>query len=302
MAQNGRDGSHVPSLRRGTSLVLRQQPGVPGRPIRYQPAAYDIDDSWRLVSPSMREWAEQRAGKQIRDPHTKQPTVYWYCNVTPSLTDGPRGAAVPAAYDLVMFGQRALVVSSGTTEALDPDDGGTRWRHARYDVPVDVSGLAHDHRRAIGQMVPPDTGQGDEGAAADAGDAGDAASGPLTARVAAVFGNLPLATQRFLLAPFAADGPSSTRANVHATTRVLGDRYEELLWTYLFDADRLAFAHGRRSVRWRSGLVGPALWSGSPEAEELAGAPWAVAAWSAPRLPASDGRPEIEGRGAGAGP
>src|SRR5919109_4541720 len=106
-----------------------------GHPVHYVSTQFTFEESWQLLSPAMRQWAEQRAGDAIRDPHSGVRTVYWYCRVRPEGIDGPRSAAVSATYELVMFGKRGLVVGTGTTDSLETSGVGAReakWRHRRF--------------------------------------------------------------------------------------------------------------------------------------------------------------------------
>lgn len=97
------------------------------------------------------------------------------------------------------------------------------------------------------------------------------------------FGNLPLATQRFLVEPFVQSGKRPQRAELYGRTRVEGRRLVETLWTYFFNARRLSFAFLQRSVAVRGGHARDQdLWSASPEASALTGAPWDLAAFTAP--------------------
>lgn len=245
-----------------------------GEPVDYVSVPFTFEESWSMLPPTMQAWAEDRAGAQIRDPHTGVPTVYWYCRVRPGPTGGPRAAAVPATYDLVMFGKRGLVVSSGTTGSFQGEAGTTAWRHRRFDVPVDTAAIRHDHREAPAQTATPGTG----------GPGGPTRGGspPLPTAIVATFGNLPGPTQRFLLEPFTVRGKRPAEADVHPTTLEVGRTYSETYWCYLFDASWMAFAHAQRSVPLTSGRTGPELWNGSPEADALRRAPWTVAAWVAP--------------------
>jgi hypothetical protein len=250
-----------------------------GKAVDYVSVPFTFEKSWAMLPPTMREWAGDRAGAQIRDPHTGVPTVYWYCRVRPGRTGGPPGAPVPATYDLMMFGKRGLAVSSGTTDAFQGELGTTAWRHRRFDVPVDPAAIRHDHREAPAETATPSTdGQG-------GGPGGHARGGSpplLPTRIGATFGNLPAPTQRFLLEPFTVRGKRPVEADVHPTTHEVGRTYRETYWCYLFDASWMAFAHARRSVPLTSGRAGPALWNGSPEADALQRMPWTVAAWVAP--------------------
>lgn len=113
----------------------------------------------------------------------------------------------------------------------------------------------------------------------------------LDATVAKTFGNLPVDTQRFLLHPFVQGQtkPQSKGQLVEATTEGVGRDYVETILCFLFSGSWLAVGEAVRSVPLVSGLSGPALWHGSPEARQLAATPWRVAAWYAPVL--KPGRP-----------
>jgi hypothetical protein len=266
---------------RGDSPVVRAELQLsgrtyPGEPLVYVPAAYDIDDSWSLLPETMQTWAEDKAGPSIRDPHTREPTIYWYCRVVPTLTDGPSGAARPAAYSLVMFGKRGLVCSTGQSHNLDARNG-PRWRHRRIDVAIDPDGLRHEHHREAAANPTSEHDSDDTGGQTPVAEV-------LPQRITGVFGNLPAATQRFLLQTFVREGRRAAEADVFATTRVFGPDYQEQLWAYLFDARHMAFAYAHRSVPWRDTPAGPALWTTSPEAAAIRQAPWTVVAWTAPRL------------------
>lgn len=270
-----------PATRPWGHIARPGQTGVSftGEPVDYVSAPFTFEESWGMLPPKMREWAEDRAGAQIRDPHTGASTVYWYCRVQPGRTGGPGVVAVPATYELVMFGKRGLVVSSGTTESLQGEAGTTAWRHRRFDVPVDPAGIRHDHREAPAETPTPSTC----GPAADLG--GPVRSGSpflLPTRMVATFGNLPALTQRFLLEPFTVRRKRPVEADVHPTTLEVGRTYREVYWCYLFDASWMAFAHAQRAVPLTSGRTGPALWNGSPEADAMRRTPWTVAAWVAP--------------------
>lgn len=228
------------------------------------------EEAWARLSSGMRQWAEQGAGAAIRDPSSGAPSVYWNCFLD-AEAGGPRTATMSASYRLVMFGRRGLVVSTGTTENYIDAPDATGWRHQRYDLPVDGERVRSDHRRGYaphaGNSVPP----------AVAGD-----GQPLLGEdVVRMFGHLPAETQHFLLEPFLTASVPPT-ADVLGRTDLRGGEYVETYWTYLFTGRWVGFAHTRRAVPYRSGLSGPALWSGSPEALALPTAPWSVAAWVAP--------------------
>lgn len=249
---------------------------VTGRPVDYVASTYSFGESWNLLSPSMRQWAEERAGGPVRDPHTRAETVYWYCRVRPGDPSGPGGSSVSATYELLLFGRRGLVVSTGSTSGLIDSPGATAWRHTRFDLPIDESGIRSDHRTS-----PADSPTaGSSGPPAGPSRPG---TGLLPEHVAATFGNLPVATQRFLLEPFLG-ATSPPNADVHASTDQVGHEYAETYWAYLFNGKWVAFAHAKRAVPYRSGLTGAALWNGSPEQKALAQAPWTVSAWVAPLL------------------
>ncbi|HEX9969172.1 MAG TPA: hypothetical protein VGB03_03465 [Acidimicrobiales bacterium] len=247
---------------------------VAGRPVDYVASTYSFGESWSLLSPSMQQWAEERAGGAIRDPHTRAETVYWYCRVRPGEASGPGARSISATYDLVLFGRRGLVVGTGSTGNLVDAPGATAWRHTRFDLPVDESGIRSDHRVAPADA--PTAGSSGPGTGTPS-----AVANILSEHDAATFGNLPVATQRFLLEPFLG-ATSPPKADIHSTTEQIGHEYVETYWTYIFNGRWVAFAHAKRTVPYRSGLTGPALWNGSPEQQALARAPWTVSAWVAP--------------------
>lgn len=266
-----------PAVRPPGGVAQREPVAVAfaGQAVSYVPSRFTFEESWQLLSAGTREWAEQRAGAAVVDPHSSVPTVYWYCRVLPGRSDGPQAAAVPATYDLMMFGKRGLVVSGGTTQSFD-STGGTKWRNRRFDVPVDPSAVRHDHREA-----PADVSSAGATASGDQTTVGS--STPLLpTRVAEMLGNLPPATQRFLLEPFTVRGKRPVEAQVHPTTTEVGHLYRETYWCYLFDASWVSFAHAERSVPRTSGRTGADLWNDSPEAVALQQASWTVAAWVAP--------------------
>jgi hypothetical protein len=253
-------GAVRPSARASTRFA--------GRDVSYVDEVYSPSQSWDLLSDGIRDWAQARAGHQIVDPHTRRGTVYWYCNVVPG--EAGRGRDRPADYDLVMFGKRGLAVSSGTTGRLVGARAATRWRHRRFDVPVDASGIRHDHRSAPAPVPPPP-------GTPPGGRAGPEAP-VLPAEAAQRLGNLPVETQQFLVAPFADRRRAPAEVAVHA--RLSHDRHElaETYWVFMFDKRWVAFAqarrHGPASGDRRSAL--PLL------AASLAGAPWMISAWVAP--------------------
>lgn len=102
------------------------------------------------------------------------------------------------------------------------------------------------------------------------------------ARIASSFGNLPAATQLHLLEPFLSDDRGLQKGDLHATTHVVGDRYEERYTGYLFNARWMAFVAAHRSVPYQSGMTGPELWGDSLESAAIRTTPWVVAAWFGP--------------------
>ncbi len=264
-------------------------PRFSGAPVEYGDWQYSPGDAWQLLSPSMRAWAEEHAGDPIRDPHTRVPTVYWNCFVRLGPR-GPRGAAVTATYGLVMFGKRGLVASAGSTDHFVDSPGATRWRHRRFAVAVDPSGVRHDHRREAAPAVP----------------AGGQAAGPslpaggddfLPASVARMYGNLPLSTQTFQCEPFVARRARPAESEVLAAIQEDGRERSETYWAHMFDARWVTFAHARRSVPLAGGRRGGRFGRGRgggrvPSADGLDIAKWRVAAWAAPVLrPSGSGRP-----------
>lgn len=254
--------------------------GVVGEPIDYVPAEYLCEHGWKLLPQSARDWATQAAGDGITDPVTRVRQPYWYSNISPSPSGGPGPAG--ATFDLFMFGRRGLAVVAGATDQFVASPAGSRWRQTRWDVPVDGARVRHDHRHG----APPNTGG--RGAGADTGPADDAAIELLPEGLRSDFGNLPLATQRFLVEPFVQSAKRPQQAELYARTRVEGGRLVETLWTYLFNARRLSFAFLERAVVVRSGHLGDQeLWSSSPEAAELTRTPWDLAAFTAPVVKAA---------------
>ena len=257
----------------GNALVANQT-GLAGKAVTYVDEVYTPSQAWDLLSDQIRDWAQARAGHQIVDPHTQRGTVYWYCRVVGSDRQSSTGSPRSASYDLVMFARRGLAVSSGTTQQLVDARGATRWRHRRFDVPVDPGGIRHDHRRSTSPPPPPPGGRGDGAEREPA----SRARSLLPADVAHKIGNLPLPTQRFLLAPFTSDGRPPAEAAVHARLDDDGRELSETYWIYLFNARWLAFAHARRYVASRMS----ARLKYAQKVALLTPAPWAISAWTAP--------------------
>jgi hypothetical protein len=284
-----------------------------GQPVEYEESPFSFEQSWQMLSPSMQEWVQHRAGPPIRDPHTAVPTVYAYCRVVPEAP-GPLDGVTGASYELMAFGKRGLVVSDGTTAHLVTGPGATRWRHRRFDLPVDPAGVRNDHRRSA-PAVPPDpvggvggaAGWGDgsgwvgpAGGALQIGVSGGQQAGFLPSEVAELFGNLPLPTQRFLLEPFTRTGRPPVQARVHPAVLERGAECREVFWVGLFNAGWLAFACAERRIVRRGGPGGPGLWLDPVDTEALRRAPWDVAAWVAP-IDKAAGRAAGSAPGAGAG-
>lgn len=249
-----------------------------GQPVEYHPSLFSFEESWQLLSPSMQQWVQTRAGPAIRDPHTGVPTVYAYCRVL--LDDQvPLDGATSAAYELLVFGKRGLVVSDGTTPHLVPQPGATRWRHHRFDLPIDPTAVRNDHR----QGAPANTASDRPGWAGPAGGMLDLSvgSGLLPPAVAEVFGNLPLPTQRFLLEPFIRSRRETVQVRVYPAIIERGAECREVYWVGLFNAGWVGFACAERSVVQRAGRA-PESWQDSDVTEALRQAPWTVAAWVAP--------------------
>lgn len=273
------DGAGDGQIVRRSGALRSRHVGYEGQPVAYVDTPFVGDEAWRRLSPDFRRWAEDHAGAPIVDPHTKAPTVYRTCRVDPELRGRSRGAAVRASYNLMMFGHRALVVSSGTTENLIDPPGTTRWRHRRFDVPVDPSGVRHDHRRDAAPNLA-------RGAAAKAKSvvAADAAGALLPADVANTFGNLPLPTQEFLLEPFVTGGRRPLEACVHAEIEWERSELRETYWVYLFNARSMSVACAWRTVTIRNVTRMARLVSRSREFGALQKRSWKVAAWTAPVL------------------
>jgi hypothetical protein len=265
------DSARIERRRAGDLAV--NEPGFAGRPVRYSGKSFSSERAWRRLSGMTRDWAERCAGEPIKDPHTHAPTVYWYCRIDPRGSDGP-SQPVGATYDLVMFGKRGLAVSEGTTEHLVDEPDATRWRHRRFDVPIDPSQVRHDHRSA----APPNLDHPD-GTAASGPPASVTSEALLPPSVAGDFGNLPLATQRFLLEPFLTSGKRPSEALVHALLERKFGELRETYWTYLFNARWAGFAYTTRSVPTAT-TTGPL--QETPERPQLQRTPWAVSVWVAP--------------------
>lgn len=246
-----------------------------GEPVGYSNEPYTPSQAWDLLGDQMRTWAQQRAGRQIRDPHTRRGTVYWYCRVDP----GPGvGNDRPATYHLVMFAKRGLAVSSGTTSAFTGEPGTTKWRHRRFDIPVDASQVRNDHRLTPG---PPTTTATTARPGGRASDAGQGTYADLPAGVAARLANLPAPTQQFLLGPFTGSGRPANEGHVHARITDDGHELAETYWAYLFNASWLAFAQARRHLPSPPGSRRPAM-TYAERVALLEPASWAVSAWVAP--------------------
>jgi hypothetical protein len=250
-----------------------------GRPIDYESRTYTFEQSWNLLSPELRTWALECAGPPMSDPHTGVATDYWYCDVRPSSGAGQGVQTSGARYELMRFGGRGLVVSSGTTDWLGGPDGQTTWDDTdrSFDLAVEPTSLRHDHRRD----AVPNTSGGSRLRGKLLGQASTPVEAILPTHIADMFGNLPVATQRFLLTPFTTHRGRPLQPGLYATTEVVGSSYRESYWLHLFDLDRMAFSMAWHEVPLRSGLTGPALWNDSPESKALQQAPWTVAAWTA---------------------
>jgi hypothetical protein len=273
-ASPGRDGGAV-----GPTSPSRPEPEltVDGRPVEYVPVEYDIDQSWAFVPEATRQWATVRAGEPINDPVTKSRRQYRWCTVATMS-----GAGGPAEYDLTVFGKRGLVVARGVSDEFVAEPGRTRWRTVRWEVPLDPTGIRHDHHSSAMGQAPgaPTPAPSSDGASGDGfGDEPDA-DDVVTAllgdgTLAGYFGNLPTATQRFLLQPFVRSDsdPQDVGVNPHHTV----EQHEETeeFWAHLFNKRWVAFCYARRTAPRR----------GRKASAQLDKAPWAVAAWVAPALP-----------------
>jgi hypothetical protein len=275
-----------PGPEAGASAGGGRPPRFAGGKVEYGDWQYSPSDAWQLLSPSMREWAEEQAGDPIRDPHTGVPTVYWNCWVRLGPR-GPRGAALTATYGLVMFGKRGLVASTGTTDQFVDSPGATRWRNRRFGIPLDPDGVRHDHRT---EAAPPPPEAPPGGEAERPPGTGDRADAFLPANVARMYGHLPAATQSFQCDPFSARGARPAESDVFATIHADDRERRETYWAYMFDARWVTFAHARRSVpvgagrRGRGRHLGRRRQAEPPSAEGLDTAEWKVAAWAAPVL------------------
>lgn len=266
-----------------------------GRPVDYVPVEYDIEQSWTFVPEKTRQWATVRAGEPINDPVTKTRRQYRWCSVMTMS-----GAGGPAEYDLTLFGKRGLVVARGATDNFVAEPGRTKWRTVRWDVPLDPSGIRHDHHGAALGHTPgapspvmpgpapgagpgPDGRSGDgfgepggPGSPADPANPDDMVSALLgDSTLAGWFGNLPAATQRFLLQPFVRSDTDPQDAGLNPHHTVLHHEETEEFWAHLFNKRWVAFCYARRTAPRR----------GRKASAKLHEAPWAVAAWVAPALP-----------------
>ena len=264
----------TPERQSGRELA-RREVVFGATPVEYGDPGYSLEDAWQRLSPSMREWAQDHAGDQIVDPHTRRKTVYWYCSVWHEQGSGPGGASVPGGYALTMFGKGGLVVSDGSTDDFVDRPGATRWRNRRIALAIDPSGIRHDHHREASANLA-------SGAAAGASDDGPGAV--LTADladsdVATWLGNLPPVTQRFLFEPFTGSARRASHAWVHAYLDWQGSEVRERHWAYLFNSRWMGFAF---TQRWASARSARAAERASRKA--LREAPWSVCAWVAPVL------------------
>ena len=256
--------------------------GLTGEPISYVERSYTFEEAWELLSPSTRTWATDSAGGAIDDPFTGTPRRYWYCEVRPGPWPRPDLTTPTADSVVVIFGQRALAVATGTCENFVPAAESPKWRMARYDLPLDPRGVRYDHQAS----ATPNPGT----AGAPTASAGPGST-PSIMRpdLAARFGNLPLVTQRFLLHPFLTDrSVPQQESDLKAVTEIRDGRYSEQYWCYLFNARWVAFAYARRFVPYRSNMTGPALWNDSPESFAIQQAPWQIQSWISPTLPVSN--------------
>jgi hypothetical protein len=96
--------------------------------------------------------------------------------------------------------------------------------------------------------------------------------------VADRLGNLPLATQRFLVGPFAAARKPPAESAVHARLNDDGNELSETYWAYLFNSDWMAFAQARRYLPSLGGARAPY----AKMVAALEPAQWAISAWVAP--------------------
>lgn len=251
---------------------------VHGRPIEYSEPEIPLELAWQLIPPATRGWAETKAGDLIKDPVTRKPRRYQWCYVGRQAEDFDGGE-----YAIACFGKRGLAVARGTADELITKPGKTRWRTARWDIPLDPGHIRHRHGTKLpGGHHEADRQPADHGDTAGSGfgeDPHNPVDDLLDPWVADQFGNLPIETQEFLLEPFARSGSSPQEADVHAQTTLVGRHETEELWVHLFNRRFLAFAYARRSA--------PTQRKGSL----LGSAPWSVAAWTAPALTANKALP-----------
>lgn len=265
--------------------AARREVTFSGELVEYDERGHTLEEAWQRLSGGMRDWAQQRAGDQITDPHTKTKTVYWYCGIWRPDASGPQGAPEPAAYSLVMFGKRGLVISDGTTDDFVDRPGATRWRNRRIALPIDPLAIRHDHHGdAAANTAVTGAAAGTGGAAAPQVLAPDLADSD----VPVWLGNLPAATQRFLFEPFTGTRRRATHAMVHAYLDWFGAEMREQHWAYLFNARWMGFAYTVRSVPVRGMSRVTRAFTASPDRRRLLRAPWRVCAWVAPIL--RDGR------------
>lgn len=275
MAEVG--GGLVPSDGAGRIERAVGAEALQGAPIDYVPGQYLREDGWNLVPQGARDWAAGAAGAPITDPVTGVREAYWFSDL--SAEPGPPGQA-PGSFELFMFGRRGLAVCHGTTDRFVASPGGSAWRQERWQLPVDPQRIRNDHRRgatantgASGRSDPSGTG------------APPAIAQVIPEGLRADFGNLPVATQQFLVRPFVAERKRPQQVVLRAINRVGDGVMSESIWTYLFNASWVSFAFLQRRVPIRNvHLDLDALWDGSPEALDLAVRPWDVATWVSPVL------------------
>ena len=273
----GGDGGLQP--RRGGDLRRNDFSGIHGDRPTYQARTYTNDESWKLLSPDTQAWATATAGEPLPDPFNGGERRHWYCDVSLVSESGPGGGPPAATTVVVVFGRRGLAIAQGTCADFTPDPGHNRWRTARFDVPLDPSGVRYDHHPAAPPNIPL------AGGGQTLSDpAPSSAASVLDPGLASRFGNLPVATQRFLLHPFLTSGTRpQAPSDLHQSTEVLAGFYTETYICYLFNASWVTFASATRAVPFRSGTSGEALWNRSPEASAIERAPWQVQAWIAPK-------------------
>lgn len=276
------DGDGELERRRGGDLSRHNFSGIPGERTTYQERRYTMDESWGLLSPETRAWTIASAGEPLTDPFTGVERRHWYCDITLNGGSGPSGGPVAATALVVVFGRRGLAIAQGSCADFTPQPGCSRWRTARFDLPLDPSGVRHDHHPAAAPNLSMPQGRRSE-VDGRTGAAPSAAS-LLDPQLAARFGNLPLATQRFLLHPFLSSGTRpQAPSDLQPTTELKAGSYTETYFCYLINARWVTFSVATRAVPYRSGLSGEALWNRSPEASAIARAPWQTQAWIAPK-------------------